>query len=85
MFLDRTKFAERLGGTALLVCKCNRGLVIMVCIEWHPDEITILADPDFEEVAAVIIFGQWDLVPGDGDLVTLALSDDITRRVVKSI
>jgi len=33
---------------------------------------TILADPGFDEVTAVVIFCHIDLIPGDGDLIAIA-------------
>lgn len=47
-----------------------------------PQVCTILADPGFDEVAAIVILRHADLVPEDGDLIPIPTGAHILRGTV---
>ncbi len=83
MFLNGVELAARRLGTARIVGEGRGGCVLVRETGWHPDEISVLADPNIQEIASVIVFGHLDLLPGNLDLIPLPGSMHRLRRVIK--
>lgn len=82
MFFHSVEFARRGVGTTRLVGDHVAGGVLGGKRNSPPQIATILADPGFDEITAVVIFGHADLIPGYGDLVAIPPGAHILRGTV---
>lgn len=85
VLLDRSKFTMRLLGAALLVGESIVGLELILKGGRHPDLVTTLANPGFEQVTSIVVLSHPDRVPGDCDLVSIAHSHNVGWWFVKLV
>ncbi len=82
MLFDGVELTGGRIGTSSLVGDRVAGGVLVRIGKSPPQVGTVLADPGFDEITAVVIFGHADLIPGDGDLIAIPPGTHILRGTV---
>ncbi|MBE0685866.1 MAG: hypothetical protein IH585_07680 [Anaerolineaceae bacterium] len=72
---------RRIGTTSLVGDRVAGGVLVRIG-KSPPQVSTILADPSFDEVTAVIILRHADLIPGDGNLIAIPDCANILRGTI---
>jgi hypothetical protein len=66
-----------------LILNSYGGYLVLRRAQWGKDQLTVLAQPGFDQVATIIVRGHPYWIPSDGDVISIATRADIRWRIIE--